>query len=705
MALITKIREKSGIAAAAIAISLIFFLIGGDIFSGNSRFFGGSSDVVGEIGGEKINFKDFQKKVEDATQNYTQQSGRSPGEQETSQMRDQVWNQYILDLAYGKEYDALGLSVSSKELVDMVQGENIHPSVRQQFTNPQTGQFDKTYVIQFLKNFKTMPVAQQQAWASFEKSLAQDRLRTKYENLIKMSTYTTNAEAQKEYSAQTAKVDAHYLYVPFYSVADSTVKVTDSQLEDYLGKHKDAFIGQNTRSIQYVTFPVIPSKQDTASFYNDIKRLAKELAITKNDSAFAMMNSDVKTPYYVTMAEIPESVKGSLGSMTPGGIYGPFKNGMSYSIYKYGGIQKDSLFTVRASHILIQAAKAAPDSVKAAARKRAEGILAQIRGGASFEAMAQQFGTDGTAQQGGDLGYFKNNGSMVKPFENAIFGFSGTGLLANIVETDFGFHIVKVTEAKTNTRYKLAAVNRTIAPSQATMDEVLRKADAFATENDTKDKFEASLKKDRTLLMLRGDKIPEGAAGFNNLQNARDIVRWAFNSDTKIGSISTVFQNENQYIVALETGSTDKDKVKIDDFRDELTARVRGEMKAEIITKKLSGITGTLEQMAQKYGAGALVETVTDLTLAQGVLTSAGADPTALGKAFGLKIGQKSKPFKGEAGVFVMETTKSTPAPAMADLTMYKNSSKMMAAQRASYYINEAIKENAKVVDNRAKFY
>ena len=705
MALITKIREKSGIAAAAIAISLIFFLVGGDIFSGNSRFFGGSSDVVGEIGGEKINYKDFQKKVEDATQNYTQQAGRSPGEQETNQMRDQVWNQYILDLAYGKEYEALGLSVSAKELVDMVQGENIHPSVRQQFTNPQTGQFDKTYVIQFLKNFKTMPVAQQQAWASFEKSLAQDRLRTKYENLLKMSTYTTNAEAQKEYSAQTSKVDAHYLYVPFYSVADSTVKVTDSQLEDYLGKHKDAFVGQNTRSIQYVTFPVIPSKQDTASFYNDIKRLAKELAITKNDSAFAMMNSDVKTPYYVTMAEIPESVKGSLGSMTPGGIYGPFKNGMSYSIYKYGGIQKDSLFTVRASHILIQAAKAAPDSVKAAARKRAEGILAQIRGGASFEAMAQQFGTDGTAQQGGDLGYFKNNGSMVKPFENAIFGFSGTGLLANIVETDFGYHIVKVTEAKTNTRYKLAAINRTIAPSQATMDEVLRKTDAFATENNTKDKFEAALKKDRTLLMLRGDKIPEGAAGFNNLQNARDIVRWAFNSDTKIGSISTVFQNENQYIVALETGSTDKNKVKIDDFRDELTAKVRGEMKVEIITKKLSGVSGTLEQMAQKYGAGALVETVTDLTLAQGVLTSAGADPTALGKAFGLKIGQKSKPFKGEAGVFVMETTKSTPAPAMADLTMFKNSSKMIAAQRASYYINEAIKENAKVVDNRAKFY
>ncbi|MBB6003235.1 peptidylprolyl isomerase [Arcicella rosea] len=705
MALITKIREKSGIAAAAIAISLILFLIGGDIFQGRSSFFGGAKDAVGEIGGETIKYQDFQNKVDEITQQYQQQSGRSPGEQEVSMIRDQVWNQYILDLAYGKEYETLGLTVSPAELVDMVQGTNIHPSVRQQFTNPQTGQFDKNYVIQFLKNFKTLPAAQQQAWVNFEKSLSQDRLRLKYENLLKMSTYTTNVEAQKDYVAQTSKVDARYLYVPFYSVADSTIKVTDAQLEEYLSSHKDLFQGQTTRSIQYVTFPVIPSKLDTASFYNDLKRLAKELAIAKNDSAFAMMNSDVKTPYYSTLAEIPEAVKGQLGNMTPGGIYGPFKNGLTYSIYKYGGIQKDSLFTVRASHILINAPKDASDSVKATARKRAEGILAQIKGGASFEAMAQQFGTDGTAQQGGDLGYFKNNGGMVKPFENAVFAFSGTGLLPSIVETDFGYHIVKVTEAKTNTRYKLAAINRTIAPSQSTMDEVLRKADAFAAENTTKEAFEASLKKDKTLLMLRGDRIPEGASSFNNLQNARDIVRWAFNDDTKVGSVSDVFQNDNQYIVALVTGSTDKEKVKVDDFREELTARVKGDLKAEQIEKKLAGISGTLEQIAQKYGAGALVETATDITLAQGVLTSAGADPTAIGKAFGLKVGKRSKPFKGEGGVFIMETTKSTPAPAIADLTLYKNTAKMMAGQRTSFYINEAIKENAKVVDNRAKFF
>jgi peptidyl-prolyl cis-trans isomerase D len=264
MAIITKIREKSGIAAAAIAISLILFLVGGDLFTGNSRFFGGSSNVIGEIGGENIQYKDFQAKVEELSNNYSAQAGRSPGEQELGQMRDQVWSQYLLDFAYGKEYEALGLSVSPKELVDMVQGNNIHPSVRQQFTNPQTGQFDKGYVIQFLKNFKTMPVAQQQSWANFEKSLAQDRLRSKYEGLLRMSTYTTNAEAQKDYTAQTAKVNARYVYVPFYSVPDSTVKVADSELEDYLNNHKDLYKGQSTRSIQYVTFPTVPSKQDTA---------------------------------------------------------------------------------------------------------------------------------------------------------------------------------------------------------------------------------------------------------------------------------------------------------------------------------------------------------------------------------------------------------------------------------------------------------
>jgi peptidyl-prolyl cis-trans isomerase D len=705
MALITKIREKSGIAAAAIAISLVLFLIGGDIFSGNSKFFGGNSQKLGEIAGETIMFQDFQKQVEAQAQQYTAQSGRSANEQEMAQIRDQVWNQQILEIAYQKEFNALGLAVSPEELTDMVQGNNIDPSVRQQFTNPQTGQFDKQFVVEFLKGFKKMKPEQQKAWVDFEKSISQNRVRTKYENLLRMSTFTTKAEAQKEYSAQTAKASVRYMYVPFYSIVDSTVKVSDSDLQKYLDAHKDEFKGENTRSLQYVTFPVIPSKNDTASFYTEIKNLAKELAVSKNDSAFAIMNSDIKTPYYVTASELPESVKGQIGTFNVGGIYGPFKNSSTYSIYKYGGIKKDTVFTARASHILIAAGKTAPDSVKVAARMQAERVLTQIKGGANFEMLAQQYSTDqGSAQRGGDLGPFKS-GTMMKPFDNAVFGMSGTGLVPGIVETDYGYHIIKVTEAKTNTAYKLAAINRNIAPSQATMDEVLRKSDAFAAANTTKAAFEASLKKDKSLIMLRADRVAEGATSFSSLRSAREVVKWAFNSDRNIGDVSEAFQIDNQYIIATLTGQTDKDKVTVEDFRDQLTAKVRGELKAEQILKKMSGLTGTLEQMAQKYGAGALVETANDITLASGVLTSAGADPTALGKAFGQKAGQKSKPFKGEGGIFIMETVSATPAPAIADLSAYKNTARMAAVQNVSFLINQAIKDNAKISDNRARFY
>ncbi|MCZ2471356.1 peptidylprolyl isomerase [Aquirufa ecclesiirivi] len=705
MALITKIREKSGIAAAAIAISLILFLIGSDIFQGRSSLFGSNNQEVGVIAGESILLPEFQKKVEEATANYTAQTGKGPGEQESTMIRDQVWNQYILDIAYKKEFDALGLKVSSEELIDMVQGNNIHPSVRQQFTNPQTGQFDKTFVIQFLKNLKTMPAQQQQGWANFEKSIAQDRIRSKYENLIRLSTYVNTAEAQKEYQAQNSKFSARFLYVPFFSIPDSAIKVSDAQLEEYLAKHKDRFKGVNSRSIQYATFPVVPTAQDTVEFYNQIKKLAKDLAVAPNDSAFAMLNSDVRTPYLLAYSEIPEVVKSQLGTFQVGGIYGPFKNGLTYSIYKYGGVKKDSLFTVRASHILIAPANKT-DSAKAQAKQRAESILTQIKGGASFETLAQLNGMDGTAQNGGDLGYFKNNGSMTKAFEKAIFGFNGAGLMPGVVETEFGYHIVKITDAKTNTAYRLAAINKTIAPSQATLDRVYTQADAFANANGTIGAFEAALKKDKNIIMMRAERLLENATSINNLSNAREIVRWAFDEGTSVGDGSKkVFEQDNQYIVAYLTGKTDKDNVKVDDYREGISNLVRAELKGEKISAKLSGIKGSLEQIAQKYGAGALVENVSDVTLSTGMLNTAGPDAVALGKIAGLKTGKRSQVFTGDNGVFIAEKTAVVAAPALADYTTYKTQIQSMGIQRASYYINEAIKDNAKIVDKRYKFY
>lgn len=704
MSVINKIRERSGLAVGVIAVSLILFIVGGDLLGGRSLLFGGNQQEVGEIAGQSIDYQEFNAKVDQIRAQYEQQTGRAPAEQEMTQIREQAWNQLLFEIAYQKEFDKLGLKVSPEELVDMVQGNNISPSVRQAFTNPQTGVFDKSSIINYLKGLKNLPVQQQQAWASFENNLSSERLRSKYEALMRLGSFATTAEAQKEYQAQNSKANVKFLFVPYYTINDTTVKVTDAQLQDYLTKHKDEYPGTNSRSIQYVTFSVAPSKEDSATLYNEIKSLARGLGAATNDSVFAQQNSDTRVPLYMTAGEMPEQLRASIPTFAPGGIYGPFREGNTYFIYKYGGTKKDTSFTARASHILIQT-KGLADSAKVAARQRAEGILKQIQGGASFEALAQTNSQDGSAQAGGDLGYFKNNGQMVKPFESAVFGATAAGLIPYLVETEFGYHIIKVTQPKTNILYRIAAIGKTIAPSQTTRDEALRKADQFASDVQTKEAFDAKVKEDKSLVMATADRISEGATQINALTDARSVVRWAFDDKTELNSVSEPFEVGDQYVIAVLTGKTDKDKVEVSDFRTELTTKVRNELKAQQILTKLGNASGSLESMAQKYGAGALVETVEDVNLATGFLKSAGIDPIALGKAFGLKPGKRTKPFASEAGVLVMETTSLTPAPAVADYTMYKTQLQQNNSSRLGFYINEAIKEAANVEDRRAKFY
>ncbi|MFN8348733.1 MAG: SurA N-terminal domain-containing protein [Spirosomataceae bacterium] len=701
MALINKIRERSGIAVVVIAASLILFIVGGDILGSQALF--GNNQTVGEIAGETIDYKDFQLKLDQARQAFEAQSGRSASEAEQQSLREQVWNQYLIDYAYKKEFDALGLKVSNDELVDMVQGNNVSPAVQQSFTNPQTGVFDKTQVITYLKNLKNLQPEQQQAWQNFEKSLAQDRLRQKYENLIRLGSYVTRAEAEKEYTAQTTKASLRYLYVPFYSVVDTTIKVTDSQLEDYLAKHKDEYKGFDSRTIQYVSFPMVPTKEDSVELYNKIKDLAKGLAASPSDSTFARINSDVPTKLYWSLSEMPDQLKTAVKSFIPGSVNGPYREGNVYYIYKYGGTKLDTVYTAKASHILIRA-QGTSDSAKAVARTKAADLLKQLQGGANFEQLAAANSSDPSAQQGGDLGYFREN-AMVKPFNDAVFGMSGTGLIPRVVETDFGFHLIKVTEAKTNVTYRIAAIGKTMTPSQATRDAIYAKADQFSLESKSKAAFDESVKKDKNLIVQTANRIPESATNVNTLQNAREIVRWAFNGDTKMEQVSPVFEIDDQYVVAILTGKSEKSNPTVNDFRDEITLKVRNAAKAEQITKKLSAIQApTLDAIAQKYGAGALVENANDISLATGFLTSAGLDPIALGRGFGLKAGKKSKVFTGENGVFIMEKVSDIPAPAIADYSMYKANLQSKNLQ-ASYLLNEAIRENAKVVDNRAKFF
>jgi peptidyl-prolyl cis-trans isomerase D len=710
MALINKIRERSGIAVAVIAIALLLFIVGGDFLSGNSgkSLFGGDTSV-GEIAGTTIDQKEFALLVDNQRARFEQQSGRSATEQDLNQIKDQVWEQLIFENAYKSEFEKLGISVSEDELREMVQGpKNIHAYVRQQFSD-QAGNFDAARHREFINAAanNTLPEAQKVVWDNFKRDLIQYRLREKYQNILNATTYVTQNEAKKEYVAQTEKIDARYLFVPFYSIADSTIKVSDSQISDYYTSHKDEFTGFDSRSLDYVLLQVTPTKEDSAALNTDIRNLAKGLASATNPQGYASQNSDIRTPYLKSPSELSEDLKSVLGSSIVGSIVGPFKEGNTYSIHKYEGVTTDSLYTTRASHILIRADKSAPDSVKATARAQAEVLLAQAKSGSDFSILAKQNSQDGSAQNGGDLGTFQNNGSMVKPFESAVFSFSGTGVIPRVVESDFGYHIINVTQAKSNVKYKLATVSKLLQASEATQNEIYQKAETLRAKVGDLKEFQAEVKKDGKLALLSAENITPTSTSINTISNAKEIVNWAFNSKTGVNNVSDrVFSLGDSYVVAALKSATDKDSPKAEDFKKEISLKIQNDGKAEKIIAKIGNASGALENIAQKYGAGALVESVTDINFFSGVLNSAGVDPIALGVAFGQKAGKRSKLFKGENGVFVIETTRKAAAPEIADYTPYKiQVQQRVAGYGAGFIAEQALRDNAKIVDNRAKVF
>ena len=707
MALINTIREKSGVAVGLVAVGMLLFIVGGDLVGGNNKLFGGNNQTVGEVAGQKVELADYNNALEQAKQAFVAQQQRQPDEQALSYLRDQAWNQTIYRLAFQPEWEKLGLTVSDDELVDMVQGDNVSPGIKQAFTDPKTGQFDKARLIEYLKNLDKLPPENQAAWRNFEANLPAERLANKYNALLKNSVYVTSAEAKRFDSFQNTKETVKYLFVPYGSISDSAVKVTDAQLQAYLDKNQGKYKVEDGRSVEYISIPVVASKEDSSTVKTSMAELATTFASAPVDSLFVSANSE--QPYNKALrspADLPEQLRNQL-PLAAGKIYGPYAENGTYSLYKVTSTGVGKQAAARASHILIKAEGTTPEA-KAVAKAKAQDILNKIKAGADFGAMARQFGTDGTKDQGGDLGWF-GQGRMVPEFEKAIFGATATGLLPGLVETSFGYHVIKVTAVPTKQTYQVAEVKKTITPSDATREVAYAKAQELKGEATDLESFRKLTTKDKTLVKQEAKNLDRSARTVNNLQNARELVRWAFGfsqtgTDTKVGDVSEVYEMGDQYVIAALTDERAKGTATVANLRPELSALVRNEEKAKQIMAKLPK-TGTLEEMAAKYGPTAQVATAEGVVLGQGSIPNVGFEPVAVGRAFALKPGQKSAAIQGEQGVLVVEPVSTTPAPAAADLKAVRQQLAQQRAQQQDGKIYEAIKAHANVKDNRTKFF
>ncbi|SIQ66754.1 peptidylprolyl isomerase [Pontibacter lucknowensis] len=701
MALINKIREKSGWAVGAIAIGLGVFVVGGDLLGPNSRLLGNDTTTVGEIAGEKIDYQRFDMVFQQIKAQYEGQVQRAATESEMAMMREQAWNQLIFQIALQKEYDRLGIQVSEEELADMVQGNNIHPSVRQAFTNPQTGEFDRAQVVQYLQNLDQ--TGGRPMWVNFEQSILNDRIQTKYSNLLTKSVYVTSAEAKKHFEAQNTIANMKVLYVPYFSIADSAVQVTDAQLKDYYERNKELYKVEDGRTLEFVTIPVAASTEDMNYFQEELKDLTEQFAASTNDSAFVNTHSDL--PYdgtYLHTAELPEQLH-EIAPLEEGKVYGPYNDGDTYALYKIMDIRDGSVNTARASHILIKPENDSPEA-KQAALAKAKDIQTQIKNGADFAAMAAQHGSDGTAAVGGDLGYF-TEGRMVPAFEKAVFGATTEGLLPAPVETEYGYHIIKITAPKSKRTYKVAAVQRSLDASDATRDQAYAMADELAGTSGSTQEFRENVKKNEALSVEEAANVGKNNVLVGNLSNARELVRWAYSKDTSVGDVSPVFEINDQYVIATLTGKREKGYAKIEDVKEELTAAVRNEVKAQQIMAKLKGASGSLDQIAANYGPDAIIREAEEVSLASGAIPGLGLEPVAIGRAFGLKPGSRTAPIEGQGGVVVVELINVTNAPDAQDLSGVKTQLVNTRTSRVETNAFEAIKEKADIKDNRVRFF
>ena len=697
MAVLSKIRQRSLLLILVIGFCLLAFVVG-DVL--NSGGFQSTPRDVGSVDGVEIAYDDFRTKVDNV-----EKSGQGIT---SAQAVDRVWEQEVTISLMNAEFEKLGLRVSEEQVMDVLkQSQDIgqNPS----FLN-EAGVFDSAKFNAF---FNENPALKQNLNARIKEATLNAKFQM-YSSLIKAGVYTTTAEAKMKYEMGANKVNLDFVAVPYSSIKDSDVKVSDDEIVAFMRKNEKKYKAEESREVQMVIIEDKPSSEDEAQVKADLAQMLngtvqynKEtqkndtlqgFRTTKNVAEFVNMNSDV--PYdssYVAKKDLPAEFAEQLYNLPQGEIYGPYNfNGYSALTKSLG---RQSGVNAKASHILIaytgaMRANPAVTRTKEEAQAKANEILAQVLANpSSFAMMAQTNSDDSSKQQGGDLGYF-SKGQMTGKFNDFVFG-NPIGKIG-LVETEFGFHIINVTDKQDGVC--LATIARKIEASEATTDKVYNKAVTFEMEANEKD-F-ATVAKASGLTVTPNVKLNAMDENIGGVQNQRQMVKWAFDKKTKVGDVKR-YEVPNVGNVIVKLVKVNKEGLMaIDQARPMIENRLKKDKKVELIKAKLKG--STLDAIAKS--AGVTVQNATDVTIENAVLPGFGQEQRAVATAFALAPNKVSAPIEGAAAVFVVMQKSVVKAPAITDYSPYLAAINGQNASAPGRVIT-ALKENADIEDNRPVFY
>jgi peptidyl-prolyl cis-trans isomerase D len=708
MALIGTIRKHSALAVILIAVAITAFIVS-DLFSGKRG--GGRNSVppVGTIAGEEITLTEYNRRVDENLEiQRVNQNKESLTVQETFDIRQNTWTQYLNEIIMGMEYENLGLSVTTEELYDLVQGPRPHNLIKQYFQDPATGQYSPELVINFLQNLDNMKPEVRKQWLNLEKYIKEDRLSQKYTTLVQKGYYVPQAFAALDYTNKKKSAEIRYVGIRYTTIPDAEVIPTDKDYEAYYEKNKHTYEQEASRDIDYVVFEVLPSAEDRSVTRETVYQIYEDFRNTADFITFVNSTSDKRyDSTWFKQGLLPVALDEIAFNSPVGTFIPPFEENNAWQMARLMDIQArpDSM---KAEHILVayQGAYKANESItrtKEQAERKADSIFTIVNTDKTkLQALAYQLSDDGSVKQNnGDLGWFAD-GSMIGPFNDAVL----KGKVGDMVqvETVFGYHIVKITGKKDPVnKVRLAIVQRNIEPSSKTFQDMYSQASIFSGENNSQSKFETGVsalglnKRQATYLREMGNNI----AG---IENPREIIRWAFTENIELGEVSPVFDVSGSYVVAVLTAVREKGVMPLDQMKENLKSFVLNEKKASMISDRVKNSSGDIYQIARDFNAK--VDTNLSLTFSARNIPGFGSEFQVIGEIFAMNEGEQSGPIQGNGGVFVVKLDRFYEPPQVAD---YKaNRDQMYSAFRSRVTGNPmftALQKKAKIEDNRLLFF
>jgi len=699
MGLMTSLRNRAGLVIFVIGLAIVAFLLG-DAINVGTPFWQRSQNEVGSVNGEAMDYQAFNVQVDQAAQMYQQQMGGTSSPQMRGFAVQQVWNQFLTQNLLNQEIESIGLQIGKEELNSLVHGSNPSPQIVQAFTNPQTGQFDRNYLAGVQEQAKSNPEVNSQ-WEGLLQNVRNERLNQKYTNLINNSIYTTSLEAEYDYNSRNKLANFKYVMLDYASVKDSEIKLTDADYKEYYDKNKNAFKNpEEIRTLEYILFDAKPNSADTALILGNIQKLKTELQASTNDSSFVTINSENKYPVrYYTKGQLSPALDSVAFKTAAGTVVGPFLSQNVYEIAKVISV-KNSPDSVNASHILINpATEGGVDKAMA----KADSIKGLIQGGASFAALAVEFSADPNSKNNsGELGTVTRG--MIPELDETLFE-SAAGEV-KVISTNYGVHVIKINRQIGNSPIaKLAIVDKSINSGKETTDAAYSKANQFYTAAN-KDNFN-DIAKQQNVEILKNDRTVSMDNMLGGVEVPRELIRWAF--EAKNGDVSDkVYETTDNFIIARVSGIQPKGIQPLESVKTLIEPLVKNLVKARMLKEKMNNAlagAGSIDQVGQKLGKN--VQSVDNVVLANPVIPGVAVENAVVGTVFGLQPNKPSKSIEGKQGVYAVQVSGFVNPKALAgeELTAQQKQITDAKSQRSWGVILKALQDNAKIVDNRIKFY